>query len=166
MIKRLGLLLAVSAVAGVLGGCGSTKTVTVTTGNLATTPAGATTTPTGATTTPATTTPTGTTTTATGTTTPAASSGPTSAEIKAAEAANPALKAELAQAVASCKSSVNAAPTLNASDKAKLDSICAQAASGDTAGVQKATSEVCQQIIRDSVPASAQAQALASCPKP
>jgi polygalacturonase len=165
MIKRLGLLLAVSAVAGVLGGCGSTNTVTVTTGNLATTPTGATTTPTGATTTPATTTPAATTPTGT-TTTPATASGPTSAEIKAAEAANPALKAELAQAVASCKSSVNAAPTLNASDKSKLDSICAQAASGDTAGVQKATSEVCQQIIRDSVPASAQAQALASCPKP
>ncbi|HWH11168.1 MAG TPA: hypothetical protein VG165_08565 [Solirubrobacteraceae bacterium] len=149
MITRLGLLAGLCAVAGVLTGCGSSKTVTVTT-SASTTP-----------TTPAATTP-ASTTGATGVTAPSISAS----QLKAAEAADPAVKAEIAQAVAACKSNVNSAPTLKAADKAKLDAICGRMATGDTAGVQQETSQVCQQIIKDSVPAAAQAQALASCPKP
>jgi hypothetical protein len=156
MITRLGWLTAVCAVAGVLAGCGSSKTATVTTQT--TTP---TTTATTATTTPAATTPT------TAATTPTSTSpSVTASQLKAAEAANPAIKQEIARAIASCKTSVNSAPTLNSTDKAKLDAICDKAGTGDTAAVQKATAEVCQEIVKDSVPASAQTQALAACPKP
>jgi hypothetical protein len=159
MTNRLGRLAAVCAAAGLLAGCGSggTKTVTVTT-PAATTPSAAVTTPTTATT-PSTTTP------ATGTTSTTATS-PTAAQIKAAEAANPQLKKELTDAVAACKSSVAATPSLKPADRAKLSAICDDMSSGNTAAVQQATAEVCQQIIKDSVPAAAQAQALASCPKP
>lgn len=153
MICRSGWLAAFCVVAVVcVSGCGGgTKTVTTTV------PASSATGSTGATgpTTAAATTP-------TTTTTPASAS----ARLKAAEAANPAIARQIAQAIATCKSSVNAAPTLTAGDKAKLAAICDKAGSGDTAAVQQATAQVCGQIIRDSVPVSAQAQALASCPKP
>jgi hypothetical protein len=162
MTSRLGLLAAVCAAAGVLAGCGGTKTVTVTTPT--TTPSAGVTTPT-TTTTPATgtTSPTTTTTTTTPTST---STVPTAAQLKAAEAANPQFKKELAQAVTSCKSSVAATPSLKAADRSKLAAICDQMSSGDTSAVQSATAQVCQQIIKDSVPAASQAQALAACPKP
>jgi hypothetical protein len=166
MINRLGLLAAVCAAAGVLAGCGSggTKTVTVTSGSA---PSGTVTTPattpsTGATSTTTTTAPTNTTTAPTTTT----ATAPTAAQIKAAEAANPQLRKELADAVASCKSSVASTPSLKAADRSKLAAICDQMSSGDTTAVQKATAQVCQQIIKDSVPAAAQAQALTQCPKP
>jgi hypothetical protein len=74
---------------------------------------------------------------------------------------NPTVKA----AVAKCKSSINAAPTLSASSKAKLVTICDEAAKGDPASLKKAEAQVCQQLVKDTVPAAAQAQALASCPK-
>jgi hypothetical protein len=145
MTKRLGVLGAICA-AGVLAGCGGgAKTVTVTTpvgGATTTAPAGTT----GATG-------------ASGVTSPSAS-------LKAAEAANPAIVKQIAQAVASCKTSINSQPSLSATNKAKLDAICDKAGSGDTTGVQKATADVCQQIVRDTVPASAQTQALAACPTP
>ncbi len=135
--------------AGVLAGCGGgAKTVTVTTpgGGASTTAPTAPTATTGATG-------------ATGATSPSAS-------LKAAEAANPAIARQIAQAVASCKTSINSQPSLSATNKAKLDAICDKAGSGDTTGVQKATADVCQQIVRDTVPASAQTQALAACPTP
>jgi len=145
MIKRLGALSAICAAAGVLAGCGSGGTQTVT----VTTPV-----------------PAGTTPTATGTTPAGTTAGGPNANIKAAEAANPAIARQIAQAVASCKTSINAQPSLTAADKTKLDAICDKAGSGDTTGVQKATADVCQQIVRDTVAAASQARALAACPKP
>ncbi len=71
----------------------------------------------------------------------------------------------VAAAVAQCKASIAAAPTLSADAKTKLQSLCEEAAKGDPASLKKATAQVCQQIIKDTVPAGAQAQALASCPK-
>jgi hypothetical protein len=159
MISRTRLLAAVCVVSGVLvAGCGSSNSTSTTTSSTtaATTPAGAT--PTGTTaagTTAATTAPTAT-----------VPTGTTSSQLKAAEAANPAVAAAVAQAVASCKTSINAQATLTASDKSKLDAICQQAGNGDTAGVQKATAQVCQEIVKDTVPAAEQTEALAACPKP
>ena len=73
----------------------------------------------------------------------------------------------VAQAVAACKTSVQAVPTLSASIKNELASICDKAASGDESGVKQATYQVCQQIIKATVPAgAAQTTALAACPKP
>src|SRR5207245_8206677 len=72
----------------------------------------------------------------------------------------------VAQGVAACKSGINAQPTLSASLKSKLTAICDKAASGDVAGARKAAAQVCQEIVKATVPASAQAQALAGCPKP
>jgi hypothetical protein len=157
--SRLSLAVLAAAVAGVLAGCGTAKTVTVISGSTtptATTPAA--TTPATTTTTPATTT----TATTPATTTPSI----TASQLKAAEKADPAIKQQIAQAVAACKSSVDSTPNLNSADKASLNSICDRMRTGDTAGIQQATAQVCQQIIKDSVPASAQAQALAACPKP
>jgi hypothetical protein len=140
MINRLGSLAAVCALAGVLAtGCGA-KTVTVTTGS---------TTPTTTTPTTATTPPTGTTGTSTTPTTPGQ------------------LRALVAQEVAACKTTVNSQGTLSASAKSQLDAVCDKAGTGDVAAVQKAASQVCQEIIKDQVPAgAARTQALASCPKP
>jgi len=73
----------------------------------------------------------------------------------------------VAEAVAACKSSIQAAPTLTADEKSKLTSICDKAANGDEAGVKQAAYQVCQEIVKSSVPAgSAQTTALAACPKP
>jgi hypothetical protein len=74
---------------------------------------------------------------------------------------NPAVKA----AVAQCKSSINAAPTLSGSAKSKLSAICDEAAKGDPASLKKAEAKVCAELVKDTVPAAAQTQALASCPK-
>jgi len=67
--------------------------------------------------------------------------------------------------VARCKASINAAPTLSASAKSKLTTICDEAAKGDPASLRKAEAQVCVELVKDSVPAAAQTQALASCPK-
>jgi hypothetical protein len=69
-------------------------------------------------------------------------------------------------AVAQCKASINSAPTLSADAKAKLDSLCDEAAKGDPASLKKATAQVCQEVVKESVPSSAQQAALAACPKP
>jgi hypothetical protein len=71
----------------------------------------------------------------------------------------------VAQAVSACKTSINAQPTLTASVKSKLTAACDKAANGDVAGARKVAGQVCQEIVKSTVPASAQAQALASCPK-
>ncbi len=76
--------------------------------------------------------------------------------------ANPAI----AQAVAACKSSVEAVPTLSASVKSKLVSICDKAANGDETGAKQAAYQVCQEIVKSTVPAAAQQTALSACPKP
>jgi len=46
-----------------------------------------------------------------------------------------------------------------------LTTLCDKAASGDEASVLKAAAQVCQEIVKQSVPQSVQQQALASCPK-
>jgi hypothetical protein len=71
----------------------------------------------------------------------------------------------VAAAVAQCKASIGASATLSADAKTKLQSLCDEAAKGDSASLKKATAQVCQQIVKDTVPAGAQAQALATCPK-
>ena len=76
-------------------------------------------------------------------------------------ASNPTVMA----AVARCKASINSAPTLSASAKSKLGTICDEAAKGDPASLKKAEAQVCVQLVKDSVPVAAQTQALASCPK-
>jgi hypothetical protein len=67
--------------------------------------------------------------------------------------------------VAACKHTINSQPLLSASLKSKLGTACDKAAKGDVAGVKKVTAQVCQQVVQSVVPASAQAQALAACPK-
>ena len=73
---------------------------------------------------------------------------------------------EVQAAVAQCKASINSASTLSADSKTKLDGLCDEAAKGDPASLKKATAAVCQQVVKDSVPQSAQDAALAACPKP
>ncbi len=74
---------------------------------------------------------------------------------------------EIAQAVAACKTEVEAAPTLSASVKSQLVSICEKAASGNETGVKQAAYQVCQEIVKATVPGgSVQSTALAACPKP
>jgi hypothetical protein len=102
-------------------------------------------------------------------TAPAASSGSSTAAPASSSTTAPgsvSVPTNLAQAVALCKSSIAAAPTLSADVKTKLQSLCDQAAQGNGANLRKIQSQVCQEIIKASVPASAQAQALATCPKP
>jgi hypothetical protein len=94
---------------------------------------------------------------------PAASSSAstTSASAGSGLASNPTVVA----AVARCKASINSAPTLSASAKSSLATICDEAAKGDPASLKKAEAKVCVQLVKDTVPAAAQTQALASCPK-
>lgn len=68
-------------------------------------------------------------------------------------------------AVARCKASINSVPTLSASAKNKLATICDQAAKGDPASLKKAAAQVCVELVKDTVPVAAQTAALASCPK-
>jgi hypothetical protein len=142
MNKRLSSLLALAAVgSALLAGCGSSSSSSSAT-TASSTPAA-----------------TSTTSSAAPTSTSAASSS--SASGGGSLANNPQVKA----AVARCKSSINAAPTLSASAKAKLATICDEAAKGDPASLKKAEAKVCVELVKDTVPASAQTQALASCPK-
>ena len=67
-------------------------------------------------------------------------------------------------AVDSCKASVNAVPNLKDDTKADLEDICEDAANGDEEQVKKATREVCEKIVEDTVPAGAtQDQAKQAC---
>jgi hypothetical protein len=93
-------------------------------------------------------------------TTPSSTGGGTGAAA-ASIASNPAVQ----QAVAACKQSINASPTLSAGVKSKLVGVCDQAATGNPTAIRKATSQVCQEVVKSSVPSSAQAAALATCPK-
>jgi len=99
--------------------------------------------------------------------TPAASpSSPAASTSTGSSGGAAAVPANLAAAVAQCKASIGAAPSLSADAKTKLESLCDQAASGKAVDIKKTTAEVCVEIVKDSVPASAQAAALAACPKP
>lgn len=97
-------------------------------------------------------------TTDTGSTDPA--STPTSTGNSQADAA-------IKQAVASCKTSVDAVPQISASTKKDLEGICDKAASGNATDIKAATKEVCTKIVQDTIPdgtpASVKDQALAAC---
>jgi hypothetical protein len=97
------------------------------------------------------------------TSTAASSAAPSSTNASggAGLANNPAVAA----AVASCKSRISAAPNISGDAKSKLTSLCDQAASGNEAAVLKAASQVCREIVQQSVPSGSQAQLLATCPK-
>jgi hypothetical protein len=98
------------------------------------------------------------------TSTPAATSSTATASSATSSgglASNPTIQA----AVARCKQSIAAAPTLSTDAKAKLTTLCDKAASGDEASVLKAAKQVCVEIVKQSVPQSAQQAALAACQK-
>jgi hypothetical protein len=98
---------------------------------------------------------------------PAATSTASSASSSSSTSAGSGLASNptVIAAVARCKASINAAPTLSASAKSKLATICDEAAKGDPASLKKAEAQVCVELVKDTVPAAAQTQALASCPK-
>jgi hypothetical protein len=140
MTRGLSTLL-VAAIAGgaLVTGCGSSSTSSNTTSSAAATSAG-------------------TSSAAAGTSsTGAASSTPAAG----AAASSPAIQA----AVAACKQSIQAQPTLSASVKTKLSDICQKAANGDATGVKQATQQVCSEIVKASnIPAGpALDQAVAAC---
>ena len=67
-------------------------------------------------------------------------------------------------AVDQCKSSVTAVPNLKDETKTKLEKICEDAGNGDAEAVKKATKDVCEAIIEDTVPAgAARDQAMQAC---
>lgn len=70
-------------------------------------------------------------------------------------------------AITACKQAIQAQTSLPATAKAKLESVCAKAASGDQAAVRKAAQEVCEEVINKSaVPAGpAKEHALQTCRK-
>jgi hypothetical protein len=78
-----------------------------------------------------------------------------------AAASSPGIQA----AVAACKQSIQAQPTLSASVKTKLGDICQKAANGDATAVKQATQQVCSEIVKASnIPAGpALDQAVAAC---
>jgi hypothetical protein len=67
------------------------------------------------------------------------------------------------QAVASCKHSISAAPTLSSSEKSKLETVCSNAASDRIGAVKKAVSQVCVEIVKDTVPSADQSGPIAAC---
>jgi hypothetical protein len=93
---------------------------------------------------------------------PSSSSSATSSTSTAAPSASG--PSATAQAVETCKREIQAATTLTASSKSKLEAVCARAAAGDTTAVKKAVREVCEEAIKGSpLPAAAKEQALAAC---
>ncbi len=81
--------------------------------------------------------------------------------IDANVANNPAVK----QAVATCKATIDRQTILPPDLKAKLKNICDKAGTGDATAIRQASSQICSQIIKATLPASAQPAALAHCPK-
>jgi hypothetical protein len=72
--------------------------------------------------------------------------------------------AQLAAAVAECKSVIKRAPTLSASLKGKVEAICNKAAGGNIAAARAAAREVCVEVINSTpIPKAEKAQALAAC---
>jgi ABC-type transport system substrate-binding protein len=71
----------------------------------------------------------------------------------------------VAAAVAACKSGVQAASTLSASTKHKIEGVCEKAAGGDKEAARKAAQEVCEELINSSpLPSSsAKEEALKTC---
>ncbi len=138
MIKKLSALLAVAAI---LGGCGSSSS-----SSSSAAPASSSSTTAASTANSA---------------TSSASASSTTPTGGSSIANNPAVKA----AVAACKQRIAAAPNISADAKSKLTTLCDKAASGNEADVLKAAAQVCQEIVKQSIPQAAQQQALAACPK-
>jgi hypothetical protein len=175
LIRRSCLLVAIAALGGTLvAGCGGSSS-----SSSSTTPAaGATSTTTSSPT--AVTTATSSPTTTTRTTTAHVTSTATTSKASAGGSGGTALTTgggssggsglalspALAADVARCKSAIAAASTLSSDVKAKLESLCDEAAKGDPAALRAATARVCQEIVKETVPASSQATALSACPKP
>jgi hypothetical protein len=68
------------------------------------------------------------------------------------------------QAVAQCEQSIQSAPQLSGKVKKELEDVCQDAAKGDEQAVRRATKQVCETIIEETVPAGpAREQALTSC---
>lgn len=65
-------------------------------------------------------------------------------------------------AATACKQAVHAQPTLAASTKTRLESICEKAASGKPEDVKKVEGEICEEVVK-TVPAAVREQARASC---
>src|SRR5690348_5585722 len=127
MIKTLSALLAVAALIGGCGGSSSSSSSAATPASSSATTAA---------------------TTANSATSSAAASSSTTPSGGSSIANNPAVK----QAVAACKQRIAGAPTLSADAKSKLTTLCDKAASGDEASVLKAAAQVCQEIVKQSVP--------------
>lgn len=88
------------------------------------------------------------------------SGGSSSGGSSGAAASDPAVKA----AVENCKSSLSAVPNIKPDTKTKLEKICEDAANGDAEAVKKATKDVCEAIVVDTVPdGPAQDQAKEAC---
>jgi hypothetical protein len=101
-------------------------------------------------------------TTTTATTPPAASSSTTPSGASTTGLSGAALE----QAVAQCKSAIQAQKILPPADKQKLEAVCPNAARGETAPVKKVAEEVCQGVINKSgIPAIARETALKACQK-
>jgi hypothetical protein len=70
----------------------------------------------------------------------------------------------VAAIVSACKSQIDAVPTLSASEKSRLDTICKDGASGNSAGAKAAGQQVCEDIVKSALPAgTTQTEALAAC---
>jgi hypothetical protein len=136
---RLSLVLTVLAVAGLLAGCGSSSSSSTSTS-------------TGTTSATSTTSTTASTPTSTTTSAPAATVPPVNGNVS------------VSQAVAVCKSIAEREPTLSASVKSKVTSICNKAADGNLAGARAAAKEVCKEVINGApISGPAKTEALAAC---
>jgi hypothetical protein len=60
--------------------------------------------------------------------------------------------ANLDEAIEQCKKSVNSAPNVSDDSKSKLEDICEKAGSGDQEDIEQAAREVCETIVKDSIP--------------
>jgi PBP1b-binding outer membrane lipoprotein LpoB len=87
----------------------------------------------------------------------------TSTAATTSSSSNPAVAA----AVAGCKSVVQAASSLSAKAKSKIEGVCEKAANGDKEAARKAAQEVCEEVIKSSpLPSSsAKESALSACKK-
>jgi hypothetical protein len=66
--------------------------------------------------------------------------------------------------IADCQKSISVASTLSSSEKSELIDACKKAAAGNIAGARAAYEQVCETVVKDTVPSgSAQTLALSSC---
>jgi hypothetical protein len=137
---------------GVVAGCGSSSSSSSTGGGSTSTPAS-----TSSSSTPASTT--GSSTSGSSKTSSSSKGSSTSGSGGSSVASNPAVQ----QAVAACKSAINSAPQLDATDKGKLTNLCNQAATGNVTDVKKVAQQVCDDVVKKSVPASEVQTAEAQC---